>query len=73
MIVHTIVRLDTPKVELPAQVLAVDLAKVGYEEGIFLACLAVFRVNSINALLERLPNQLLGTRSVDDAMMIGKS
>jgi hypothetical protein len=29
------VRLDSPQVFLPTDVLAVDLAQIGYEEGIF--------------------------------------
>ena len=69
-------RLDASKVELPAQVLAVDIAQVGYKEGIFLAGLADLRIDTIDALLEGLANQLLGARLLDNAAMIecgGKS
>ena len=66
---RTIVRLDPLEVHLPAEVLAVDLAHVGDEEGILLAGLAGISVNALHARLHSIVDQLLGVRTVE-AMMI---
>lgn len=56
-------RLDAGQVPLPAKVLAVDLAQVGYEEGILVANAAGVVVNGVDSALQGLPNHLLGLSS----------
>lgn len=51
--------LDACQVLLPAHMLAVDLAQVGYEEGVFVAYFAGIMIDGLNAALEGFPNQLL--------------
>jgi hypothetical protein len=46
-------------------VLAVDLAEVGDEKGILIACIAHFMVDSLHTLVKGLANQLL---AVDGSM-----
>jgi hypothetical protein len=46
-------------VRLPAHVLAVDLAQVGYEEGILLAYAAGIMINGLDTALQGFSNQLL--------------
>jgi hypothetical protein len=65
----TIVGLDAGQVLLPAQVLAVDLAQVGDEEGVFLADATEVVVDGVDAGLERVTNQTLcmdGAIAVED-------
>ena len=50
--------LDPAQVLLPAQMLAVDLAQIADEEGILLADAASVLVDSLDAALQGLPNQL---------------
>lgn len=55
----TIERLDARQIQLPAHVLSVDLTEVGYEEGIFLARVAGIVIDSLDALLQSIPDELL--------------
>lgn len=57
---HTIERLDAWQVQLPAQVLPVDLAKVRYKKGIFISGLAEFMVDVLHTLAESIADQFLG-------------
>jgi len=50
-------RLDTAKMLLPAQVLAVDLAQVGYEEGVLVTCSADIVVNGLDTVLQSVRNE----------------
>jgi hypothetical protein len=52
------VGLDPAQVLLPAEMLAVDLAQVSYEESIFFAKLAGIVVDSLDTGLQGLSNQL---------------
>lgn len=52
-------RLDPRKVLLPAHVLTIDLAQIGYEEGIFLTYFAGIAVYIFNAALEGFAYKLL--------------
>jgi hypothetical protein len=60
---HTIVGLDASQIPLPSHMLAVDLAQIGYEEGVFIANFAGVMIDCLNTGLEGLPNQLLRLRS----------
>jgi alpha-N-acetylglucosamine transferase len=57
--VLTIEGPDSREILLPAEMLAVDLAQVGNEEGIFVARLTHLMVNGLHALVESLTNELL--------------
>jgi hypothetical protein len=52
------VRLDSPQVFLPTDVLAVDLAQIGYEEGIFFSYTTGILINTFNTILQSATNQL---------------
>jgi hypothetical protein len=54
------VRDDAAQVFLPAQMLAVDVSKVGNEEGVFVSRLAVIGVNSLHMLLQRCSDHFFG-------------
>lgn len=56
----TIVRLDTLQVLLPTQVLAVDLAHIGDEKGVFISCFTRVLINAGDALLQSVANHLFG-------------
>lgn len=56
----TIEGADTWQVLLPAKMLAVDLAKVGNEEGVFFAGFAHLMVDGLNTLVKGLADELLG-------------
>jgi len=58
----TIKGLDARKVPLPAQVLSIDLAEIGHEEGVLLSGLTVFRIDTLHALAESVSDQLFGCR-----------
>lgn len=53
-------RLHTGQVLLPAEMLAVDLAKVGDEKGVFVAYIAGVMINSLDTAFQGRSNQLLG-------------
>jgi hypothetical protein len=55
----TIMGLDPWQIILPAKMLTVDLAQVGYKEGILVTNTADVVVNGLDTGLEGLPNQLL--------------
>jgi hypothetical protein len=55
---NSIKGLDTRKIHFPTQMLAVNLAQVGHEEGVFLSGLAKVMVNALNSLTEGIANQL---------------
>ena len=63
----TIKGLHAREVLLPAHVLAVDLAEIAHEKGIFVTGLAGLVVDALYALAEGIANQLLRK---DCAMMI---
>lgn len=48
---------DPSQVRLPAQMLAVDLAQIGYEEGVFVAHLADIVIDGLNTALQSLADQ----------------
>jgi hypothetical protein len=50
--VLTIERLDARQVQLPAQMLAVNLAEIGDKEGVLFSSFAEFVVNAFNTLAE---------------------
>lgn len=58
----TIVRLDTLEILLPTQVLTVDLAHIGDEEGILITGVAGVVVDALDALLQGTTNHLLSNR-----------
>ena len=66
----TIEGLDARQVQLPAEVLAIDLAEVGHEEGVLLAGLAEFMVDVLNTLAKSVANQLLGGVELTPLMMV---
>lgn len=49
-------RLDTSQMLLPAEVLAVDLAQVGHEEGVLIPYATLIVVNGLHTGLEGIPN-----------------
>ena len=51
---------DAGKIQLPALVLTVNLAKISDEEGVLLAGLAVVNVDALDALAQGLADELLG-------------
>lgn len=55
----TIMRLHTRQATLPAHMLAVDLAEVGNEEGILIACFASVMIDIIDAGFKRIADQLV--------------
>jgi hypothetical protein len=62
---HTVERLHTRKILLPTKVLAINLTKVGDEEGVLVARVAHFVVDALNTLSKSLANQLLaGNHSI---------
>ena len=61
-------RLDAAKMGLPAEVLAVDFAEVGYEKGILVARAAGVRVDRLDARAEGVADQLA---SMERAMVAG--
>jgi NADPH:quinone reductase-like Zn-dependent oxidoreductase len=63
-------RLDAGQVLLPAQVLAVDLAQVSDEESILVTDATQVVVNSVDAGLERVPDQVLGVGGATEVGMI---
>jgi hypothetical protein len=70
----TIMRLHPVQVELPSQVLAIDLAKVCDEKCVFLSRFAVFVIDNINTLSERLRDQRLGIcRAMVSAIISGSA
>lgn len=52
-------RLNTRQATFPAHVLAVDFAKVGYEEGILIACFASVVIDIVDAGFKGIFNQLV--------------
>lgn len=56
----TIERLDSGQILLPTHVLPVNLAKIGYEEGILFTSFADILVNAFNLFLQSVSNQRLG-------------
>lgn len=65
-------RLDPAQVLLPAQVLAVDLAQVTNEEGIFFASAASILIDRLDTALQSIPNQLLcfSSAMIDDGTKV---
>lgn len=61
---HTIEGLDTRQVELPAEMLSIDLAEVRHKEGVLVSGLAELIVDALDALAEGLADQLLGETQV---------
>lgn len=61
-------RLDTAQMLLPAEMLAVDLAQVGDEEGVLVPYATFIVVNGLDAGLEGVPNQLLALQ-ITNAMV----
>lgn len=52
--------LDAGEVQLPPQMLAVDLAEVGHEKGVFVTWFAIIMINAFDAATKGLADQLLG-------------
>jgi len=59
---HTIERLDTGKVQLPAQMLAVDLAEIGDKKCVLITWLAEFVIDTLHATAEGITDQFFGCR-----------
>lgn len=66
------VRDDTAQVFLPAQVLAVDISKVGDEEGVFITSLAVIGVDGLHMLLQRRADHFFGKLNAILSMLFSR-
>jgi hypothetical protein len=64
---------DTSEVFLPAQVLTVDISKVGNEEGVFISRLAVIGVDGLHMLLQRRADHLFGKLNAILSMLLTSS
>jgi hypothetical protein len=61
---------DSREILLPAEMLAVDLAQISNEEGIFVTRLTHLMINGLHALVESLTNELF---RVNQAMLLKRS
>ena len=66
------VRDDTTQMFLPAQVLAVDVSKVGDEEGVFITGLAVIGVDGLHMLLQRRADHFFGKLNAILSMLFSR-
>jgi hypothetical protein len=66
----TIEGTDARHILLPAKMLAVDLAKVSDEEGVFFARFAHLMVDSLDTFVKGFANELL--RGIDHSIVLGR-